>query len=191
MDASLKRVLCAAATLLIFFFLTPQVPLARQDDLPAGLTQSPQIQELLRSGKISPLLAVKLLDAVKSGRLSPEEVQALKQKVEAGELTAEDIAAGEVLLQGRQSGRAEEEAHPESHPGQEEQQISAGETPPAQQSARSQAGQEPEEGQKLEIFGHNLFRRSPGTFEPITSAPVSDSYMSALVMKSRCSCGEE
>ena len=151
--------------------LSPQV-YAQQ--IPADVMQSPQLQQAIQSGQVTPKQVQEGMKAFQEGKISPEVMRQAQEKAEMGTLTPGEIEAGKRLLEEKQgAAETDSETVPEV--------IESKETTEKEEPFKSDDDYfKKTDGVSrpvLPIFGHNLFSGTPSTFPPITAMPVSDDYI--------------
>jgi len=133
------------------------------------------VQQLIESGKITPQQAQEANKAYEKGEATPEALRRFQQEGKLGTLSPEEIRAGKRIMEEMKQVRekppepavekAEQpigEERPEQDEEDEEEFFKKGITKPRP---------------RLTIFGHELFRRPPSTFAPISAIPVSNDYV--------------
>ena len=162
-----RRMMILASVLI----LSPQV-YAQQ--IPADVMQSPQLQQAIQSGQVTPKQVQEGMKAFQEGKISPEVMRQAQEKAEMGTLTPGEIEAGKRLLEEKQgAAETDSETVPEV--------IESKETTEKEEPFKSDDDYfKKTDGVSrpvLPIFGHNLFSGTPSTFPPITAMPVSDDYI--------------
>jgi polysaccharide export outer membrane protein len=153
-------------------YIIPIVLLCLSFSGPAATwSEQAQIQQLVEPGTITAQEAQQAVEALDKGQVSPEALEQLQEQGSLGTLTPADIAAGKRLLEQQQEEATQSAPQPEESLGEveEEPEVSEDEDFLKKTAVTGRPG--------LAIFGHALFSRTPSTFAPITSVPVSNDYI--------------
>ncbi len=137
--------------------------LAQQSGLPASATPS-QVQQAIRSGRVSQQQVQQATEAMRRGDVSADQLQQAQQQMGEGSLTPQEIQKGKELIENQE--RDARETEPSDERPDRDEQDEAG-------SGKDKTSQKP----RLSIFGHNLFSETPDAFGPIKSMPVSNDYI--------------
>jgi protein involved in polysaccharide export with SLBB domain len=132
------------------------------------------VQQAVSEGKITPQEAQEGLKAIEKGKVSPEMIKQLQERGGLGSLTREEIESGKKLLE-QQSEKPAAEPLPKA-----EEKKSDIKEPKKEPSIPEEEFFKKSAGSKLPmlvVFGHKLFSSAPSTFAPITTVPVSNSYL--------------